>query len=164
MPAEIIIRDMQPGDLERMVEIALMAWEPIYEGFRRDMGEALFATVHPDWRQEKAQQIRQAAEPREGALALVAELEGQIVGFVTFFTRRDIPVGEIGNNAVAPDFRGRGIAGQLYDQAFERLKARGMRYVQVITGGDEAHAPARRAYEKAGFQARWRTVQYYRPL
>ena len=40
-----------------MVEIALLAWEPIYAGFRRDMGEALYLAVHPDWRQEKGDQI-----------------------------------------------------------------------------------------------------------
>ena len=164
MPAEIIIRDIQLADLERMVEIALLAWEPIFARFREDMGEELFAVVHPDWRAAKAAQIRQVAEPREGAMACVAELDGQVVGFITFYTHSGIPLGEFGNNAVHPDYRGRGIAGRLYQHACDQLKARGMRYVRVITGADDAHAPARRAYEKAGFEAHWRTVQYYRPL
>ena len=77
---------------------------------------------------------------------------------------RDAGIGEIGNNAVHPDLRGQGIGPRMYQYAFDRLRERGMRYVKVGTGGDPAHAPARRAYEKAGFTIQLPGVEYYREL
>jgi ribosomal protein S18 acetylase RimI-like enzyme len=70
-------------------------------------------------------------------------------------------IGEIGNNAVHPDVQGRGIGPQMYRHALERLRELGMRFVKVGTGGDPAHAPARRAYEKVGFDVQLPGVEYY---
>jgi hypothetical protein len=39
-----------------------------------------------------------------------------------------------------------------------------MRFAKVHTGLDPSHAPARRAYEKAGFTTQLPTVDYYRKL
>ena len=39
----------------------------------------------------------------------------------------------------------------MYDHVLYKMKTAGVKYVQVGTGGDSAHAPARRAYEKSGF-------------
>jgi hypothetical protein len=39
-----------------------------------------------------------------------------------------------------------------------------MGYARVTTGGDPAHAPARRGYEKAGFGADLPSVTYHREL
>jgi len=44
------------------------------------------------------------------------------------------------------------------------MKARGVRFVRVLTGGDLGHAPARRAYEKAGFTRNLPSVTYYMEL
>ena len=41
--------------------------------------------------------------------------------------------------------------------------ADGMKLAGVSTGGDPGHAPARRAYEKAGYTA-FPNVWYYQPL
>jgi len=47
---------------------------------------------------------------------------------------------------------------------FERFRQEGMRYAKVTTGLDEAHARARRAYERAGFNVRQEDVTYYKEL
>ncbi len=39
-----------------------------------------------------------------------------------------------------------------------------MIYTMVMTGLDDAHAPARRAYEKAGFDKHIENIRYYREL
>jgi ribosomal protein S18 acetylase RimI-like enzyme len=162
--SHVTIRDLSPEDIEAIVQVALAAWEPIYAARRQMLGEALFAAEHPDWRAEKARQVRAACGPDSGGLALVAELDGRIVGFATCYANVRPGVAEIGNNAVCPDCRGRGIAPQMYARILERMKAAGMHCVRVTTGGDAAHAPARRAYEKAGFEARQSCVTYYREL
>ena len=173
--SEIRIRALAPSDVEFAVEIALAAWEPIYAYYRRIMGDELFLAIHPDWRQEKARQVRHGCAPADArvsaaAIVAVAELPpngdqpARVVGFVTAHVRASLGIGEIGNNAVHPDWQGQGIAPRLYQYAFDRLRERGMRYVKVITGGDPSHAPARRAYQKAGFEIALPHVEYYREL
>jgi ribosomal protein S18 acetylase RimI-like enzyme len=160
---EIEIRDLVPDDVDAIVAIALAAWEPIYRFFRQEMGADLFQTVFPDWRAEKARQVETACRPGSGARVCVAEQGGEVVGFATYYANRP-GVGEIGNNAVRPDRQGQGIGPQMYGYIFERLRELGVRYVKVSTGGDPAHAPARSAYRKAGFEIALPGVDYYRAL
>lgn len=173
MPDGVIIRDLEPADVDVVVDIALAAWEPIYASYRKMLGDEIYAAAHPNWKKDKEGQIRGAiADDRKrfrvpgqggsGAFA-VAELDGRVVGFVSFYAKGS-GIGEIGNNAVHSDFQRRGIATRLYEHALARLKEQGMRYAEVGTGLDPAHAPARRAYEKAGFDRQRPTVTYYRTL
>jgi ribosomal protein S18 acetylase RimI-like enzyme len=164
MWSEVRIRELEPGDVERVVEIAVAAWSPIYAYYRQAMGDELFAAACPNWPDEKARQVRTACTPQSRAVVGVAESGGEVVGFVTFYAHQDSTIGEIGNNAVHPEHQGRGIGPRMYEYAFERLRASGMRYVKVGTGGDPAHAPARRAYEKVGFSVALPGVEYYRQL
>ena len=60
-------------------------------------------------------------------------------------------MGEISMLGVDSDRQGEGIGTALTLFALERLREAGMRVAMVETGGDPGHAPARRAYEKAGF-------------
>ena len=162
--SDIIIRDMRGGDVEVLVEIALAAWAPIYGHYREMMGEELFLLRHPDWQAEKADQIRRGCGPELDGGVGVVEAEGRVVGFVTYYPKARTRVGEIGNNAVHPDYQGKGIGTRMYAYAFERLRQAGMQYVEVGTGGDPSHAPARRAYQKAGFDIVVPGVTYFRRL
>ena len=63
----------------------------------------------------------------------------------------DKRIGEIGLNAVHPEHAGRGVGTALYEQILTRMRALGAAIATVGTGGDPSHAPARRAYDKAGF-------------
>jgi ribosomal protein S18 acetylase RimI-like enzyme len=161
---DLIIRPLESDETEALVEIAVAAWKPIYAWYRQVMGEELFATAFPEWPAEKARQVRAACDPGSSAIVGVAELGKRLIGFVTCYADSSSRIGEIGNNAVHPDLQGQGIGSKMYEYAFERLRARGMRYVRVSTGGDPAHAPARRAYEKAGFVVQLPGVEYYREL
>lgn len=163
-PLTLRIRPLQPADIERVVAIAVAAWEPIYAYYRRAMGEELFAAAYPDWRAIKGGQVRRACAPDAAATVCVAELGGEVVGFITFYADAQRSIGEIGNNAVHPYWQGLGIAQRMYQHAFDSLRERGQRFVKVETGGDPAHAPARRAYQRAGFDIALPSVLYYREL
>lgn len=164
MPDDVIIRELKPEDVETVVEIAVAAWTPIYQTFRETLGDEVFEADRPNALEDKANQVRRACEPGSPAHVRVAESAGRVVGFVTFYANVQRGVGEIGNNAVHPDFQGRGIGGRMYAVVFEELKKLGMRLVKVHTGGDPAHVPARRAYEKAGFHLNLPSITYYRKL
>ena len=161
---EPIIREVRPEDVEAAAAIAVAAWVPIYAHYQSVMGESIFKTLHPDWRGRKASQVRRALAPGSGVHAFVAEIGGRVVGFVTFDADAVSGVGEIDNNAVHPDAQGKGIAQAMYGRAFEAMRALGVKVVKVTTGGDPAHAPARRAYERAGFGVALPSVTYYRTL
>jgi GNAT superfamily N-acetyltransferase len=73
-------------------------------------------------------------------------------------------VGEIGNNAVDPAWQGQRVASQLYQAVLARFRREGMLVARVTTGLDDAHAPARAAYRKAGFIAETPSVTYFQKL
>ncbi|HUT36317.1 MAG TPA: GNAT family N-acetyltransferase [Planctomycetota bacterium] len=162
--SDIVVRDLRPEDVEAAVDIAVAAWAPIFGQFRRILGDELFAARCPRWQEDKAGQVRRACAPGSKASVCVAEREGRVVGFITYYL--DVPrgIGEIGNNAVHPDFQGQGIASRMYQCVLDRFRAQGMRFAKVCTGLDPSHAPARRAYEKAGFSIQLPSVEYYRKL
>lgn len=159
----VSIREIAPEEVATAVEIALAAWAPLHIWKREMMGDEMYECFNPDWRAEKAQQVRAACAPG-AAMALVAEVDGRIAGFVTCHVSEGGGWAEIGNNAVHPGFQGRGIGTAMYDEVFRRLRERGIRFVKVSTGGDPFHARARRAYEKAGFKVALPNVTYYRKL
>lgn len=164
MKPTIEIRELQPGDDNRLVDIALAAWAPIYESYRQVLGEELFDLMHSDWQERKAKQILSVCRPDEPGMVLVA-CESTVAGFVSFYP--NIPktgMAEIGNNAVHPDFQKQGIAKMMYQEVFQRLRAIGIKYVKVRTGGDPFHMPARKAYESVDFKIEVPVVEYYRRL
>ena len=63
-----------------------------------------------------------------------------------------------------PTLQRRGLAARLLSHALSHMRDQGMRAATVGTGGDPAHAPARRAYEAAGFSRAIPSVYYYREL
>jgi GNAT superfamily N-acetyltransferase len=164
MHSDVTVRDFQPVDLPQVLDIAVAAWAPIYASYREMLGEEIFTLAFPDWQEVKRQQVRDGCAGARGATALVAVIDELPVGFATFYCNAATRVGEIGNNAVLPTRRGKGIAGEMYRVVLERMRQAGMRVALVSTGGDVSHAPARRAYEKAGFGASVPRRDYFRLL
>ncbi|NJL58198.1 GNAT family N-acetyltransferase [bacterium] len=72
-------------------------------------------------------------------------------------------IGEIEFLVEHPDYQNDGIGTRLNEFALTQMHAAGMVLVEVGTGGDDTHAPARRAYEKAGFIA-VPLVRYFKRL
>ena len=164
MTSRVTVREYRSADLESVLDIAVAAWKPIYVSRRRALGSELFELFHSDWQSAKKRAVREACDGVDSAMVCVAETPGRVVGFASCYARATRRTGVIGNNAVHPDFQGRGIATSMYEYVFERLRQLGMRCIAVETGGDDSHAPARRAYAKAGFEASVPSVRYYRRL
>jgi len=158
-----MIRPYRLEDLETIMDVGNRAWREIYAMFRESYGDELFEILVPDERTVKGEQVRSHCQ-RHPEWAYVCEEEGRVVGFVTFSLRPEQGIGVIGNNAVDPDCGLKGIGQQMYRAVLARFRAEGMRYAHVHTGLDEAHARARRAYERAGFNLSHRDVDYYMKL
>lgn len=157
------IRALRAEDIERVCEIAVAAWEPIFAGFRELLGEELFGLAHPDWRAEKASQVRWVCR-NEPWHVVVTEVDGEVVGFLSYRFDEQRSMGEIGNNAVHPDFQGRGIGTAQCRHALQAFRRQGLRCASVWTGLDDSHAPARAMYQQVGFDRALPGVQYWQRL
>ena len=163
MDKKTVIRAFRESDLDTICDIAVRAWAPIYETFRKDSCDELFYLMYPDWKAEKAGQIRNKANSRPDQI-LVTEYDGKIVGFTSYQLNEEKFYGEIGNNAIHPDYQGFGIGKMQHNKLLEIFAQKGMKFAIVTTGLDESHAKARASYEKAGFQAMRSSVTYFQKL
>jgi ribosomal protein S18 acetylase RimI-like enzyme len=152
---KVTIRPARDDDLETVKQIAVEAWDTIYQSLRSSMGDELFLAMHSDWRTEKAEQV--ARHYRNYP-------ETTLVGFITYNLFERKKLGIIGNNAIHPKYQGRGLGTKQYLRVLEIFRKNGMLYAEVTTGSDESHARARAAYEKVGFKPVSRSVRYCREL
>ncbi len=163
MAAEPVVRPARVRDAEAAGDLAVRAWQTVYRGRRGLVGDEVFERVYPEWESEKRRQVVEHIREHTGEV-LVTEIDGRIVGFVTWYRWKGNTVGEIGNNAVDPDFQGRGVGAAQCQRALGRLAEEGCSVAAVVTGLDEAHAPARRMYEKAGFGPSFPVVHCFQLL
>ena len=153
----ITIRQASKADADSILEIAYRCWEVIYDGYRQILGDDLYACIYDQPLESKMKTILQ--EVLEGR-TFVAERNGIICGFASF--RIDGDCGVIGHNAVMPEHKGHGIAGLLYERIFEQFRAHGCTHTTVLTGLDDSHASARKAYQKMGFEVGLPSIRYYK--
>lgn len=161
--ANVVIRPAKAEDMKRVEEIAGEAWSGIHEVLRQLMGPGMHDVLRRNWREEKARDLNSHFQNHPERF-LVAEAGGRVLGFVTFHIEAGGTLGVIGNNAVANAERGKGLGPAMYRRVLDLFRQQGCLYAQVDTGLDDGHAPARRAYEKIGFNVRIPHVTYYMAL
>ncbi len=140
----IAIRTMRPADLSDVMRIErqsfTMPWqESTFRALMRRPSAALLT----------AETIGMGADDPEAV--------EEIVGFAVLWFAAD--EAELGDFAVDPDWRGRGIGTRLLESSIELARNRGARtlYLEVR----ESNAAARALYEKRGFQVIGRRPGYY---
>lgn len=157
-----LIRPQLDADIAAIVAFSLRAWQPVHDSMARVLGPRLNRLVYPDWAAGQARAVKEVCRD-ENMTVWVAEVYVRPVGFVAVDFRDNPPSAEIEMIAVDPDQQNQGIGSALLDYAFGWLSAAGVKLVQLGTGGDPGHAPARHTYEKAGFTA-LPLVRYYKEL
>jgi ribosomal protein S18 acetylase RimI-like enzyme len=157
------IRPYSGKDLEAIVELSLLAWEPVFTAWKEILGPELYPiAIYPDWRKSQKEAVEKACAD-EKMNTWVAIVDGNVVGFVMYELDEKSKRGEVQLLAVHPEHQNHGIGTELNTFALQKLKDSGMKLAVVGTGGDEGHAPARRSYEKAGYTA-LPLVRYYKDL
>lgn len=157
-----VIRRLTPADVPVVVEFSLRAWAPAFKSFERVLGAEIYRQVYPDWLRSQAVAVA-AVCGEESADVWVVEREGRAVGFVATVIAADRSSAEIDMIAVDPAHQRRGLGADLLEHALIRARAAGIPLLEIATAGDPSHAPARRAYERAGFTA-LPLVRFYRKL
>ena len=157
------LRPVREEDVESLVRLSLLTWEPVFASFRQILGPEIYAIIWPDWKTGQQDAVEKICQEGEETFVWVAELEGEAVGFVAYELRPADQTGEVQLLAVHPDYQNLGIGTELNALALAKMKESGMRLAIAETGGDPSHAPARRSYEKAGYVG-LPLVRYFKDL
>ena len=161
---ELTIRAFEPDDLSHLDEIRRLAFEPVFASFREIVGAAIAEIAFATAEAEQSEHLKKLCDPESPEQVFVAVLGDVRIGFVSVSLNDEQKIGEIGLNAVHPDHAGRDVGTALNEFALEVMRNAGMLVATVGTGGDDSHAPARRAYEKAGFGPAIPSLWMYRTL
>jgi GNAT superfamily N-acetyltransferase len=164
MATKADIRPFQAADLASLQRVRALAFAPVFQSFRQMVGEPIAALAFSRADAEQAELLTSLCDPKSPAQIYIALLDNDIVGFVTVSLDAGTRIGEIGLNAVHPDHAGHGIGTALYQFALDHMRRSGMALATVGVGGDASHAPARRAYQKAGFGPAIPSLWMYRTL
>ena len=158
------IRPVALADIPELHAIRKAAFAPVFASFRKLAGDRIASVAFAEAEAEQANLLDRYCAPGSDREVYVIERHGEVCGFCALALDPNTLVGEIDLNAVNPDCQGEGLGEKLYAFALERMKEAGMKVATVGTGGDEAHAPARRAYEKAGFSAAIPSLYLYKAI
>ena len=134
-----IIRPFKPEDSERLQEIRDIAFRPIHEGFREQLGDDIFARIRRNEEQKQAECLDTFMIGGDRKEMYVLVESQTVAGFVSLTVDDDGIGGEIDLNAIDPVYQGKG-GGRLMYQ-----------FARVGTGLDSNHAAALKAYEAVGF-------------
>jgi len=160
----MLIRSFVQPDLARLTQLTIDTFGPFYEDYFRPLvGEVVFANQHGDWRGDYRTQVAELHDPTHHRYVAVAEIDGSIAGYVAWNVdpaRRNATLTHL---AVASDRRRNHAGIALCEHAFGEMRALGAGVVEIGTGADPFHAPARALYEKLGC-VQLPIAVYYRQL
>lgn len=152
-----------PGDRSALLDLSLRAWRPVFPLMRPSVPGFVYDSFYPEgWEQRQAADLAEVLDGEPENVDVASE-GGRPVGWVCTRLHPGDDMGEIYVIVVDPDHQRRGIGRALMEHAHRRIAEAGMRMAMVETGGDPGHAPARRAYEAAGFE-RWPVARYFKDL
>ncbi|MEU4607936.1 GNAT family N-acetyltransferase [Kribbella sp. NPDC023972] len=160
----MLIRSYVQADLTRLTELTIETFRPFYEeSFRPLVGETIFANQHGNWRDDYRKQVAGLHEPAQDKHVAVAEVDRVVAGYVAWSIDSVRRNGSITILAVAADHRRDNLGTALCEHAFDAMRQHGAEVVEIGTGGDDFHAPARALYESLGC-VQLPVAVYYRKL
>lgn len=158
------LRTFRPDDLDRVIELTIETFGPFYEkSFRSIVGDTVMEAMHGEWRDDYRRQVPGLHDPEAGKHVAVAEVDGVIVGFTAWQVEPPKGRGQVDFLVVDNAYRRQGIADALCDLAFADMRERGIHVVEIGTGGDPFHEPARAFYESRGMTS-YTAVFYYKEI
>jgi ribosomal protein S18 acetylase RimI-like enzyme len=163
----VILRQVRQGDLQRVAEITILCYQPIFDSYLAMLGEDCYQVVRHDpeltWEERKTGQNEKLFQEHPEWI-WVLEGDGKVFGFISFYLFPKQGYGHIDNNGIHPDQTGKGWGKFMYRQVLEHFRLQGLRFAHVDTGLDPAHIPARRAYGAVGFDRQVPSVEYWQDL
>jgi ribosomal protein S18 acetylase RimI-like enzyme len=162
----VVLRHAVEADLSAVDDLTALCYAPIQASYAAMLGADCYETVRHDpelsWQERKILQNRRLHADHPDWLWVLADRA--VFGFVSFWLVPAQQYGHIDNNGVHPERAGQGWATYMYRHVLEHFRRVGLRFAHVDTGLDDAHIPARRAYEAVGFDRKVPTIEYWQDL
>ena len=154
-----MIRKYRDSDLETLRQITAVCFERVSIDKNIESKFGVIAGV--DWKERKKAHINQDVRRNADGI-FVAEVDGEIAGYVTTDVNPKSKIGDIPNFAVDPRFQRRGIGRQLLETALAYLKESGMLHARIATLSQNQIGAE--LYPKLGFVEVARQIHFIRPL
>jgi ribosomal protein S18 acetylase RimI-like enzyme len=153
------IRPFRPGDLDRLREITVEA----FNGVSIDQNaEAMFGLINGrDWRWRKGRHVDDDARREPAGIFVLAEGD-EVLGGITTWIDREAGIGHIPNLALAPQVRGQGWGRRLIEHALEHFRQHGVAFARIETL--DQNEVGQRLYTSLGFREAARQIHYFMPL
>lgn len=153
----------QDAHLDDLLALTVRAWEPVFPEMQKAIPGYVYESFYPKgWETRQLHDVRAMCQDPDVSLH-IAMTDAQMSGYLGLRIHEEDSMGEIYIIAVDPAFQRCGIGNALMEFAFAWMQKQGLAMAMVETGGDPGHAPARAAYEKAGFE-RYPVARYFRKL
>ncbi|GGS48877.1 GNAT family N-acetyltransferase [Actinokineospora fastidiosa] len=157
------IRPYTPEHRAAVLDLSIRAWASVFPLTRSAVPAFVYDSFYPHgWEARQLADLSAVldGEPDNVDLAFHGN---DLVGWACTRLHPEDHMGELYVLAVHPAHQRRGVGTALMARAAERARTAGMRMLMAETGDDPGHAPARAAYERAGFQ-RWPVARYFKEL
>jgi len=160
---DIEIQPYTPHFRDAVLALTIEAWVPVFEKTRHDVPGFVYDAFYPaGWEVRQKKDVGALLDRMPNAIWLA--MSGQtLLGFIGLQVHAEDSMGEVHILATAPEHQRQGVGRALLAFAEAHFRAAGLAMVMVETVGDEGHAPARRAYERAGYEP-WPVARYFKPL
>lgn len=163
-PPHLCLRPARfPEDAVRIAEIVGEVWH----GGGDALLEARYGQIgaHP-WQHVMAESVLSWMQAPNAAAFVVEDttLKDQVVAFTSLQIDRDRDTGTVGYNAVARSHQGQRIGHLMMDHIMNRIRESSVGHAAVMVADNDDHAPARRVYEKHGFETVYSLRYMFRKL
>lgn len=152
------VRRFRYKDREAVLRIA----EECFSGVCLDENiEGAFGKIGVPWQEHKRDSI-DFDLTNNASSALVAVMDGKVVGFICNRLYRSRSTGHVANVAVMQAYQGRGVGKALLRASLDYFRAQGMRHARIETL--EQNEKACKFYPSLGFEEVGRQIHYYKKL
>jgi len=155
----VTIRPYRPQDLEAICRITVESFEGV--SIDRNIEQRFGLVAGKDWKERKARDVAGDCEVHPQGV-FVAEVAGEVAGYITTRIDRFTGIGRIPNLAVDPRFRGEGTGSKLIQFAIDWLRAQGMAMAKIETLVQNERGQA--LYPRFGFEEVARQIHFVMPL
>ncbi len=68
------IRPFRNDDMEEVVQLSLLAWEPVFRSFKQVLGSDIYMMIYPDWVTSQRATVEQVCQDGDKMIVWVADM------------------------------------------------------------------------------------------
>src|SRR5689334_20497020 len=105
---DLSIRPFSNDDMDAVVDLSLLAWEPVFQSFEQVLGSAIYTLTYPEWQRQQREVVMQYCQSQAERSVWVADIAGTVAGFIVYELNHATKTGEVMLLAVHPTYQNEG--------------------------------------------------------